>query len=955
VSESDAANTGASVDGGIAKDAQRGPSPGVGASVQTNKARVVIAVGVALAAAVALLALQAFGGHVPRAPLIGALLALVAGASIASLLRAPTQIVAGPPAWLAAEPGESRFMAPLFTVPVALAIAVLGALFFGYPAMPLVAALALAALLPSALRRPGLFATVVVAFIYLPNLGSYGLWDPWETHYGEVAREILERKDWISLWWAQENWFWSKPILIFWSEAFTMGALGVSSLPDGNPENAEWALRLPVFVGAMGGLAATYALIKRGFSARAGAFAVLVVATVPHFFFLAHQAITDMHFVANMMMAVSLLGFAITSSPDDEARGYRVLGLPVSLQHLIVVAFVAAVLPQATYLVSRNLTIDAGGSLRVSFHPDRFLYGSAGNKGVPGNDAPRDTEPALDAWAVQPISQGALWIVLLGLLVWWLWRERRVQPLFMQGFYFFCALAFMGKGIPGIALPGLVALLYLVVSGRWSLLIEGRLAVARGVLSTALVALPWFVAMYMRHGPRFTDRLLIHDHINRLASGVHGDTGSIEYFFEQMSYGMFPWIALVPAAAGLWFWYQRERDVPDARRQVLLLYTLWFAGAFTLFNAMVTKFHHYIFPAEPAAAVLVALTLDYAIRDERATKSWALTAFFAAAASVLVALGVGALRGDLRGVIPEGVAGNDAARWVLDHKPSVAVGAGLLAAGIAVFVAAWWVLRRALAPGDGASGAEAAPGHSAPSAEGAPWRDDAGIKVAFVTGAVLLAFVARDFAWKPAERPYGYEKLLQLFVYNYKRAWPEQFDYRPVLFGFGLTAAVLLVLLAVRSLRSLTVPAFIGLALGFTAWTLNVYMLDVSPHWGQRELIQKYYEVRKGPEEPLLAYQMNWKGENFYTGNRAYVFVKLDTKLLKDWVKKNAGKHCYAILEHGRVSAFKGHVRGGVVKELTTKRENNKFVLLDVSLPKVVAAPEGDEPKSNEEEPSARP
>jgi hypothetical protein len=36
--------------------------------------------------------------------------------------------------------------------------------------------------------------------------------------YGEVAREILSRDDWISLWWAQEDWFWSKPIFIFWIE-----------------------------------------------------------------------------------------------------------------------------------------------------------------------------------------------------------------------------------------------------------------------------------------------------------------------------------------------------------------------------------------------------------------------------------------------------------------------------------------------------------------------------------------------------------------------------------------------------------------------------------------------------------------------------------------------------------------------------------------------------------------
>ena len=36
------------------------------------------------------------------------------------------------------------------------------------------------------------------ALLYFPCIGSYSLWDPWETHYGEVAREILARDDWIS-------------------------------------------------------------------------------------------------------------------------------------------------------------------------------------------------------------------------------------------------------------------------------------------------------------------------------------------------------------------------------------------------------------------------------------------------------------------------------------------------------------------------------------------------------------------------------------------------------------------------------------------------------------------------------------------------------------------------------------------------------------------------------------
>ena len=49
-----------------------------------------------------------------------------------------------------------------------------------------------------------------------------GFWDPWEGHYAEVARQMVVRGDWISLYWPGapgENMFWSKPVFTFWIEA----------------------------------------------------------------------------------------------------------------------------------------------------------------------------------------------------------------------------------------------------------------------------------------------------------------------------------------------------------------------------------------------------------------------------------------------------------------------------------------------------------------------------------------------------------------------------------------------------------------------------------------------------------------------------------------------------------------------------------------------------------------
>ena len=80
-----------------------------------------------------------------------------------------------------------------------------------------------------------------------------------------------------------------------------------------------------------------------------------------------------------------------------------------------------------------------------------------------------------------------------------------------------------------------------------------------------------------------------------------------------------------------------------------------------------------------------------------------------------------------------------------------------------------------------------------------------------------------------------------------------------------------------------------GVAVAFCAWGLNVYMVDVSDHWGLRDLSQRYYDLRASPDEPLVAWQMNWKGENFYTGNRVYVFAETDNKRIEKWLEQNEG------------------------------------------------------------------
>src|SRR5690606_3089295 len=96
---------------------------------------------------------------------------------------------------------------------------------------------------------------------------------------------------------------------------------------------------------------------------------------------------------------------------------------------------------------------------------------------------------------------------------------------------------------------------------------------------------------------------------------------------------------------------------------------LWGTSAFVLFSAMTTKFHHYIFPAVPAAGVLVGLAFDRLLGprndlDRVGPRSVAGTVL-AVLAPVPALIGVAGIWGDVRGVVPEGVAEARMRDWVL--------------------------------------------------------------------------------------------------------------------------------------------------------------------------------------------------------------------------------------------------------------------------------------------------
>jgi 4-amino-4-deoxy-L-arabinose transferase-like glycosyltransferase len=157
--------------------------------------------------------------------------------------------------------------------------------------------------------RVGLGVLLGALLLFLPFCGAYGMWDPWETHYGEAARQILERGDWWTLYW-EDDYFFSKPILLFWLMALSFKVLGVT----------EVAARLPVALCAVAGVYAAYWGVRWVTRSRAtGVLAAAAMASTPLYAFIGRQCITDMPFVASMVIALMALArFELT--PEGRPR-----------------------------------------------------------------------------------------------------------------------------------------------------------------------------------------------------------------------------------------------------------------------------------------------------------------------------------------------------------------------------------------------------------------------------------------------------------------------------------------------------------------------------------------------------------------------------------------------------------------------------------------------------------
>ncbi|MFZ0199896.1 MAG: glycosyltransferase family 39 protein [Candidatus Sulfotelmatobacter sp.] len=144
-------------------------------------------------------------------------------------------------------------------------------------------------------RTDSLLLAGFCAFLFFYGLGQFGLIGADEPRYAQVAREMLERHDWITPVLGGQPWL-EKPPLYYWQAMLTYRIFGVS----------DWAARLPSALDGTFLVLAVYFFVRR-FRRGVELDGALIAASSAGMVGYAHAASTDMALAA--CFSIGLLGW----------------------------------------------------------------------------------------------------------------------------------------------------------------------------------------------------------------------------------------------------------------------------------------------------------------------------------------------------------------------------------------------------------------------------------------------------------------------------------------------------------------------------------------------------------------------------------------------------------------------------------------------------------------------
>jgi 4-amino-4-deoxy-L-arabinose transferase-like glycosyltransferase len=175
--------------------------------------------------------------------------------------------------------------------------------------------------------------------------------------------------------------------------------------------------------------------------------------------------------------------------------------------------------------------------------------------------------------------------------------------------YISLGIATLVKGPIGVALPGLVVFVYLLISRKWSFL--SKLDLHIGIPLFLLIVAPWYYEVE-RFNPGYLRYFFWEENFIRYFTPHFNRTEPWYYFFLILVVGFLPWSFCIPGAL---------REAWRGRRAEIFVFLLvWTVLPFVFFSFSGAKLPHYILPIFPPLALLTAISLQHNLT---ASRTWA--------------------------------------------------------------------------------------------------------------------------------------------------------------------------------------------------------------------------------------------------------------------------------------------------------------------------------------------
>jgi 4-amino-4-deoxy-L-arabinose transferase-like glycosyltransferase len=178
--------------------------------------------------------------------------------------------------------------------------------------------------------------SIFALLLFFPGLGARDFWAPVEPRYGEIARVMFAKGEWIVPM-VNGELYTDKPILFFWIALAAAKILGGVS---------EWTVRLPAALGGVGFVLTTYFFGRDFFSARVGAIAAIVLATSFRVMWESRWAHVDMLFGFFFLLAIYFGARALLrrGGPNEILLAYVFMALATLTKGLIGIVLPALLL-----------------------------------------------------------------------------------------------------------------------------------------------------------------------------------------------------------------------------------------------------------------------------------------------------------------------------------------------------------------------------------------------------------------------------------------------------------------------------------------------------------------------------------------------------------------------------------------------------------------------------------